>query len=412
MDRRKQRVSAAGLFCALAILAAGCAGSEQTQQEDEREELVLWSYYETERQQESMDQLVDGFNRSQDDYHLVWEYQGPVTEFKKKLAIGITQDQFPDMVIVDNPDMLYYISIRKFEDLTDELEELEGLDEYFPSAMEAVEQNGRYYGLPFCCNNACLIYNKDMLEEAGVDVPQTLDELEQTAQILSKEGRSGFGMSAVSGEQGAFQFANIMLAAGEELEDAGSEETLRALELVQEMVRNGSMSSECVNLSQNDVARRFIEGKIAMMENGPWVFPALDEAGISYEIAPFPSDGEYRGLLGGEVIAVIREKNLGGSMEFLKYYGKRETMLNANFTANSLPPRKDAAKLFLNVKPEFEVINDQLENCISRTGYAGWTELSSALDDGLYRVLTGEESPEEVCIELRDLTDPSGGAQQ
>ena len=155
-----------------------------------------------------------------------------------------------------------------------------------------------------------------------------------------------------------------------------------------------------------------LSGEIAMMENGPWVFPALDEAGISYGIAPFPSDGEYRGLLGGEVIAVIREKNVEGSMEFLKYYGKRETMLNANFTANSLPPRKDVAELFLNVKPEFEVINDQLENCISRTGYAGWTELSSALDDGLYRVLTGEESPEEVCSELRDLTDPSGGAQQ
>lgn len=397
-------LSAAFVVGVSAILLSGCGKEKKTQEEQKKEELVLWSYYETERQKESMDQLVDGFNNAQETYHLTWEYRGPVTEFNKKLAIGITQDQFPDMVIVDNPAMLYYISIQKLEDITEELQEIENLDMYFPSAMRAVEQDERYYGLPFCCNNVGLIYNKDMLDEAGIEIPETLDELQQAAAALTRKDRYGFAMSAIGGEQGAFQFANIMLAAGEKLEEAGGEKTLRALKLLKDMVENGTMSRECVNLSQNDVARKFIDGEFAMMENGPWVFPALDAAGINYGVAPFPSDGEYCGILGGEVIAVISGKNLDGSMEFLKYYGDRQNMLNANLTANSLPPRRDVAELFLNVKPEFQVIIDQLEKCVLRKDYTGWTELSSVLGEDLYNMFTGKESPENICLNIRALT--------
>ena len=82
--RKRQRLALAGILCLLGMLFAGCIKEERAK-EEEREELVLWSYYETERQQDSMDQLVEGFNSSQDEYHLTWEYQGPMTEFKKNM---------------------------------------------------------------------------------------------------------------------------------------------------------------------------------------------------------------------------------------------------------------------------------------------------------------------------------------
>lgn len=393
------------LLCCICLLCvtSGCALQEKggDQDKEERRELTLWSYYETEMQKKSMDELVDGFNQSQSLYHLTWEYHGPVTEFNKRLAIAITQDQLPDMVIIDNPDMPSYIEMEKFEDITDEIRNFEGFEEYFPSAMEAVEEEGRYFGLPFCCNNVALVYNKDILQAENETVPQNWEELAQTAKNLTKPGQYGFAMSAISGEQGAFQFASFMLSAGDTIEEAGGEGTLKAFQLIQDMVEHGIMSRDCVNWSQNDVARIFISGECAMMENGPWVFPALDKAGINYGVAPFPADEQYTGILGGEVIGVLKGKDKEGSVAFLNYYSRRETMLNANLHANSLPPREDVAELFLNVKPEFQVILTQIKNCISRTSYKEWSKLSELLSTGQYQIITGESTPEELCRQIR-----------
>lgn len=388
------------------LFLGGCALAQEKENDERaesREELVLWTYYETEMQKASMDELVDGFNESQEEYYLTWEYHGPVTEFNKRLAIAITQNQLPDMVILDNPDMPSYIDMDKLEDITDEIKKIDELKQYFPSALRSVISEGRYYGLPFCCNNVALIYNKDLLEEEGVSVPRTWDELLEAARELSVPGRYGFAMSAIDGEQGAFQFGAFMLSAGDSLEEAGGEGTYCAFEFIRNMVEQGWMSRDCVNWSQNDVARIFIDGECAMMENGPWVFPALDESEVHYGVAAFPEGKQQMGLLGGENIAIIKGKNVQGSIAFLKYYSQIPVMLNANLMANSLPPRQDVAELSLNVNPGYRVILSQMETCIPRAECNNWAELSAKLSDGQYRVITGEAEPEEVCREIKEI---------
>lgn len=410
--RRRIRKIIAGILIPCCLLTQGCwAYHQETERESsgKREEIVLWTYYETKNQRESMDELARGFNESQQQYRLTWEYHGPVTEFSKGLAIWITQNQLPDMVILDNPDMPYYIGLDKLEDITEELPEIEGWEEYFPSAKDSVEFEGRYYGLPFCCNNVALIYNKDILEEEKVAVPGTWEELQEAAEKLSIAGRYGFAMSAIDGEQGAFQTGAFLLSAGDSLDQAGGEGTLKAFQMMADMAERGLMSRDCVNWSQNDVARVFIQGKCAIMENGPWVFPALDDSGINYGVEEFPRGEKNMGLLGGEDIAVIKEKNVEGSIAFLKYYSQKQTMLNANLMANSLPPRRDVAELSLKVNPQYRVIMSQMENCVSRTECRNWRELSGELADGAYRVITGEKTPEEVCREIRELEEGEAG---
>jgi ABC-type glycerol-3-phosphate transport system substrate-binding protein len=52
----------------------------------------------------------------------------------------------------------------------------------FPqSAVDAVSDRGRLWGLPYCHVSNVLIYRADLLERYGVAVPETLDELTQAA---------------------------------------------------------------------------------------------------------------------------------------------------------------------------------------------------------------------------------------
>lgn len=383
----------------------GCTQNVEEKDHDEkdkREEIVLWSYYETDMQKTALDELVQGFNESQNQYELSWEYHGPATEFNKLLAIGITQEQLPDMVIIDNPDMTKYIKSNQFEDITEEVLKWLDEEEYFSNVIGSVQYKSRYYGIPYCCNNLGIIYNKDLFEKENVTVPRTWEEFKDTAIRLTTEERKGFAMSAIPGEQSSFQIGTWILAGGDKIQEIGGRGTERAFGMIQELVENKALSEECINWSQNDVARVFIDGECAMMENGSWVFPALEEAGVNYGVAKIPSENGESGLTGGENIAIIKGKNVKGSLAFMKYYSKQEVMLNANLRANSMPPKKNAAKQFLNAKPEYRVFMEQMETGVSRTSYEDWGKLSECLSEMQYRVITGEMTAKEACGYIRD----------
>lgn len=409
MARMKTGKRIAVIFAILAVLVSGCGNLQATSHErpeKEREPLLLWTYYETDAQKAAVEDLVQGFNRSQDKYELEWEYHGPMTEFNKKLAIGITQEEQPDIVIIDNPDMKRYAGWGELEDLTESITQMDGLDSYYPEALESVCFEGRYYGLPFCCNNVALIYNEALFQEKGLSVPRTWEEFLNCAEALTEGNRKGFAMSAIEGEQASFQILPFILAAGDDINELGGTGTQDAFGLIRDLVNRGVMSKECINWSQNDVAYKFTQGECAMMENGPWALPMLEASGISYKIAslPYPEGREsvLTGVTGGENIGVIKGKNVAGALAFMKYYNEEEQMLQTNMQANSLPPRRDVARLMLQEKPEYEIFADQMETSISRSSCRNWLEITKTLSEAQFSVIAGQMTPEEAGAYVRE----------
>ncbi len=391
----------------LAFSAAGCAGNKDRAEKipEEREKLLLWTYYETEAQKQALEELVQAFNQSQDRYLLTWEYQGPLTEFNKKLAIGITQEQQPDIVIIDNPDMKRYAKQGELEDLTEYITQMDSLDSYYSNALDSVRIENRYYGLPFCCNNTALIYNEDLLQEKGLEVPQTWTEFVACAKALTEGERKGFAMSAIQGEQACFQILPFILSAGDDINQLGGEGTVQAFSLIRQLVDTQVMSTECINWSQNDVARKFMEGECAMMENGPWVLPSLEASGINYQIARLPSmTGNTEGLTGvtgGENLGVIKGKNVEGALAFIRFYNEESQMLKVNLKADSLPPRRDAAQKMLEQKPEYAIFEAQMDTSVARSRCSNWAEITKILSEAQFSVITGQMTPEEAAAYVR-----------
>lgn len=397
--------AAAAVLCAVAVLT-GCGRKEEAevQKEPPRESLMVWSYYETDEQQKSLDKLIDDFNYSQKAYEAAWEYV-PMTEFTKRLAIGVTEEALPDIVIIDNPDMKNYVNLGLFEDITREVGQWERQDGYYPQVWESVMYEGRCYGLPFCCNNLALIYNRGMLEEAGVRPPGNWEEFMKAAKALSHDQTYGFIMSAVEGEQAAFQVLPWILSEGEEPGEIGGEKTAAALEKIREMVENGYMDRNCINWSQNDIARKFAAGEAAMMENGPWVLPMVREAGIEYGIVELPFALDSRSIIGGENLGVIKGKNVQGALAFLKYYSQDGVMREICAMSSVLPPKEGLGE---GQGPDMEIFSRQMDHAVSRASFGGWEHKSKALSDAVYGVITEEKTAgqaareiQERCTELR-----------
>ena len=68
------------VFLSAMIGICGCQKTDYEKQEEEnkKEELVIWSYYETQAQRDGLNKLIRDFNQSQNQYHVSWEYV-PIT---------------------------------------------------------------------------------------------------------------------------------------------------------------------------------------------------------------------------------------------------------------------------------------------------------------------------------------------
>lgn len=401
MFKQAGKVMKISLF--LSIFLVGCTAAQDREVialEPQREKLVLWSYYETQEQKESLDLLIEEFNMMQEAYTVSWVYV-PMTDFSKRLALGVTENALPDLVIIDNPDMPSYIQLGIFEELNGYFEAEEITTQYYENLWQSVEYEGKYYGLPFCGNNLALIYNKELFEAEGLTPPRNWEELIKCAKVLTNEERYGFAMSAIEGEQSLFQMLPWILSTGENIEEIGGEKTKEAFKLIQTLVKEEYMDINCINWSQNDVARKFIEGQAAMMENGPWVLPMLEEANMDYGIVSLPVQEVSLMLTGGENLCILKEKNVEGALAFLEYYSRPEVMQRVSEKASVLPPNREEAKAFAEKNERYQVFVEQMEHSISRTSFSNWKEISDKLSESIYGLFTGEMTAEEAALHLQ-----------
>ena len=102
-----KRAVAALMTAALAAgLVAGCGSSSSggdsgdSGSSGDKKEVVIWDYFETEAQQQMMQDLIDGFNESQDEYVASHTYV-PFADYEKQLTLGLSSGDLPDLVIMD-----------------------------------------------------------------------------------------------------------------------------------------------------------------------------------------------------------------------------------------------------------------------------------------------------------------------
>lgn len=387
------------IMCLLLIIMNGCGRQrvEDAPADGGREKIVLWSYYETEAQHDALDELVQSFNLEQDRYEASWEYV-PMTDFTKKLTMAYTEQALPDLALIDNPDMPVCIKMGMFEDITEFLEELQVKEEYYPDLLQTVTADGRMYGIPAVCNNVALIYNRKYLKEAGIEPPRNREELRDAAKKLTTEGRDGFLMCGIDGQQGAFQILPWILSTGEPADRLGGEGTEEALAFLYGLMEDGCMTHNCINLSQTDVARVFLNGEAAMMENGPWIFPMLEAAGMDYGVSPLPTGETGTVIAGGENFGILKGKNREGAELFLEYYNEDAVMRKFCEKTCSLPAKTGVR---MRDQSKMQVIEEQMKGAVVRSRIPSWNRMSEELTEVFYRMTVGEISPEQAAASLR-----------
>ena len=422
--KRKKVTALLAVMAMTATLITGCGSSADTQDTAETpqaaeeasdkesteaaetsggaEAVTIWYYWETEGHQVALDQVIQEYNASQDQYEVTAKYV-PFADFKKQLSIGASADELPDIAILDSPDHASYVEMGIFEDLTGKFD----VSSYYEGTVNSCTVDGKLYGVPFGVNCLALYYNEDMLEAAGCEVPTTWDELKETAKKLTGDNVTGLALCSVQNEEGTFNFVPWLWSTGATSYDIDNENGIRALTFIQGLIEEGVMSKECINWTQGDVMNQFISGNVAMMENGPWQIPTMqaEAPDLNWNVTLIPKDAEYSSVLGGENYAVINGRNVEGALDFLTYATSEEKVKFMMDKFGYISADKTIAENQFEADSPYQPFVEELNYAMPRGPLAEWPSVSDAISLASNQVITGTATPEEAAAQAQSTID-------
>ncbi len=243
----------------------------------------------------------------------------------------------PDLVMSGSSEAItLWASQGAIMDLTPAIEPIKAQleSEMVPSGLQWVMYNGKYYGLPFVNYNWGLFYNKDLFTAAGLDPnkpPQTLDELKEYAQKLTKVDANGnitqLGWLPIND---VWRAMNFVLASGGHFYDPATlaptlndPANVAAFQWDLDLQKTWGLDKvTAFTTGFNTGDNPFQLGKVAMYIDGCWnpEFFKLNAPNLHYGVAAVPySDPKYAnaGNLGTNPLAVpVASKHPKEAMEF------------------------------------------------------------------------------------------------
>ena len=293
----------------------------------EPQEIVFWTGLSW-NLGDAVQQIVDGFNASQDEWKVVAEYQGSYYDIAAKLQAAVVTGDEPDIVQCECTRISMFSQYGIFEELTDACEEY-GVDisHLYEGFMADCDWGEGLYALPFNRSTPMFYYNKTLFDENGLTAPTTWDELHETAKKLSiPDTRWGFEVPIDYWFYQCFIKQSGGEIMNEDNTDIGfnNESGWAPIEWLRSMLEDGSMKAppgaefNSWEAARNDLATGVTTMIITSSGDLMTLIQSCDfEVGTAF----LPANESYGVMTGGANIAVLagHDDKMEGIMKFLAY---------------------------------------------------------------------------------------------
>lgn len=364
----------------------------------------MWDYLSGETANDSINASIAEFEKANPDIK-VKRTTFAFADLSKSILQGSVGGQVPDVAVVDVVDNQNFASLGMLKDLSND-----GINksDFFDGPWSSVVYEGKTYGIPLNSNNLALYYNKQMLKDAGVEVPTDWASLKDAAKKTTKGDVKGIAISAVKSESATFQILPFVWQTGGDLKDYATSGAT-ALAYLRGLIDDGSMSEAVTNYTQEDARTQFITGKSAMMINGPWELATLTkDAQFDWDVAPLPKDKRAATSMGGENVVVMNgAKQSDAAVKLAKYLTSAEGAKIYCDGSGQLSSRPDLkGKLKLSEDAKNKVFESQLADAHARAYGKDYPKISEAIQLSMQEALTGASTPEAAAKKAADTITP------
>ena len=232
---------------------------------------------------EIVEQRIEAFNGSQDVEAELVTFVNDA--YKQRLQVALGSPNAPDVFFNwGGGNLAQYTQQDQVFDLSQALEDNpEFRDAFLPSVLDVAAIDGSYYGVPLLgVQPVVMYYNKPVLEEAGLEPPETFDDLYEAIDVLQEDGVTPIVLPGAQGWTLLMWFSYLVdrvggpdvfqaIVDGEE----GSWEdpaVLEALELCQDLVDRGAFGNNFTSIDYDNgsASALLANGDSAMFLMGSW----------------------------------------------------------------------------------------------------------------------------------------------
>ena len=289
MSKRKiARRWTAMVFMAVGITGlAGCAGSET----EGKVEVELVSYKP--EAVEAFEKIQDRFNETHQDIHLTIDSPNEAMTILKTRFI---REDYPQIVGIGG-DINYsnFLDADLFLDISD-LEEVTSVKQSYQDMskeLEFVPREG-VYCLPYAANAAGILYNKDLFEKQGWEVPETWNDFVSLCKEIEAEGMLPlyFGYKDTWTCLAPWNALAVGLSDSDTCNEVNlgnttfSEEYREVADKMRELLSFGEPNPYAY--SYNDACTAFARGESAMYPIGSYAIPQILSVNPDLNIGSFP----------------------------------------------------------------------------------------------------------------------------
>lgn len=238
--------------------------------------------------------LVADFNAEFPDVTIEIETLGFDQMRDKLIASFQSSEPTYDLIVADNPWMDDFAPAGFLEPLDERIADTPGFDheDFFGPLREIADVDGVTYGVPFYNYALGYLYNERLLEEAGVAVPTSLEQLVSSSKTLTSGEQTGLAMQPQRGYKIFEEWANFLFAAGGSIyneDGSGALDSPAAQEALETYVDlyNNAAPDNSLNWAFDEAFRSVSTGQSAAMVSYNWNLPGLNSADSGPEAGNF-----------------------------------------------------------------------------------------------------------------------------
>lgn len=353
---------------------------------------------------------IEDFKNDYPEYkNIIFEVYTPSSQDKVLLEMNIEAGTAPDIFRMPHNQMYSLLQKGYIENLADPKYGAGNLKEKFhESAWKAVSRDDKIWGLPLDMSTIVMAYNKNLLDQVGMAIPENFNEMVELWERVAGLGKDYYGY-CIGDEEHNSSFSGITLLqfsnlGGSILSEDWTHATINSQASIDAFETMLDIKSK-KGVFEFYREGLFEPGKLAMIELDPWWINGFINNSDKFVVQTIPefkkgvTPHSFIGLYALGVVSKPGGDNLTQdqydyknkvSYEFIKYITTNaKYQYDFCIKKNLIPSLLSAQNMAPYTEGVHKVFVDQLKNAVPLPNVSCWVEIETAFYNASNEIFNG-----------------------
>ena len=301
-------------------------------------EVILWTLQMSDFS-EYMNAVIKEFEIENPDIKIRW-IDVPFSEGEKRTLASVLSDNPPDLINL-NPDFSATLAQKGT------LSEIpaEKVTQFNDGIIESLKYNGKLYSVPWYATSAVTIYNKSLVEKAGISVPKTFGELKLSAPVVREKTNAYIFLPNITENDTMLRILNKYGI--NSYENINSDKSVEVFDMFRELYRKNLIPKESITQTHREALEKYMSGNIVVFQAGANFLNMIKEnAPQTYSVTDVAP--QLTGEIGQNDFSLmnfvipLRAKNKEEALKFALFLTNKENQLELAKLTNVIAVNKSA----------------------------------------------------------------------